>query len=220
MKLSQPYPSVIHFDFERIWHMAVHLGRVQEHAEHPKFRKQIFSRSRMKKYYHGLGEQYNKSALGFNIPSWAFEAFWDGRFEVSKHEARILEVLQKEGFFAGQAFYVLATADGAAKTNSDCALDHELCHAFYYVNRDYKAQVDQLLLEFPREVGLIRKVLLQWGIYAPEVLDDEVHAYLATDSLSKLQTRFRLEKSAAESARIPFEALLLEYKTKEWRGEG
>jgi hypothetical protein len=212
LKLTQPYPSVIHFDFERIWHMAVHLGRIQEHAEHPKFRKQIFSRSRMKKYYHGQGTQYNKSALGYNIPSWAFEPFWDGQFTLTKHEKIALQALKDLGYGPGDTFYVLATADGSALTETDCALDHELCHAFYYIDLSYRSRVDELLKEYPRAVAQVRYAISQWGIYAPEVLDDEVHAYLATDPPSRLQERLRLDKEDL-GAQKPFADLLANYKT-------
>lgn len=213
IRISMPYPRVVHMDFDRIWLMATHLGRMQDHAEHPAFMNQIFSRSRMKKYYHGVGKDFNKSALGYNIPSWAFRAFWDGRFKVNQKEQRILDELNKLGLGMDAPFYVISTADGSAASTSEEALDHELCHAFYFTDPEYRHRVTQLLEEHMDVTCKVGNVLIKWGIYAPTVIDDEVQAYLATDGPGQLQERLHLTQEELV-VQEPFAALLKEFKER------
>jgi hypothetical protein len=212
MRITQILPGLYHFDFDRIWEMCKHLGRMQEHAEHPKFYKQIFSRSRVKAYYHGQGTEYNKSALGFNIPGWAFESFWNELFVVNKHERRVLEQLEHLGLQAGSRFYVISTADGSALKPSENALDHEIAHGLWYTNILYRDKAQAILEANPVPAEGIRRKISQWGIYTPEVLDDEVHAYLGTDSPSRLAERFKLGPECIP-AHEGMAALLKEYKS-------
>jgi hypothetical protein len=58
-------------------------------------------------------------------------------------------------------------------------LDHEECHALYYVNDEYRKQVDQILASEAFDVSHVEKQIKRM-MYHPSVIMDEVHAYIST----------------------------------------
>ena len=57
-------------------------------------------------------------------------------------------------------------------------LEHEICHALYYTNDDYRAEIEECLALV--DLTNMNKMLLDWG-YGENVLMDECHAYLSAD---------------------------------------
>lgn len=197
MILTTILPGVVHVDFPNIVLMAKHLGRAQEYAENPRLTGTVFSWSRLKKYVRSRGGDhrstcYCKSALGYNIPSWALEPFFDGRFQLTKYEKSMLDALRGIPTAEDGTFYVIATADGSATKERYEALDHEICHALWATNPSYKQEVQEVLVTYP-DLPVIIKKITKWGIYAPHVIEDEAHAYLATDKVAVLTGRFNLQ---------------------------
>ena len=59
-------------------------------------------------------------------------------------------------------------------------MDHELAHAFYYLDRKYRIEMNKLALGVSKKkLEKMNKLLLGWG-YREEVLLDELQAYLGT----------------------------------------
>lgn len=194
MKITKILPDVLHIDFDRIWYMSKYLGRMQEYAEHPKFYKKVFTTSRVKKYYRNLKEHFRTSSYGFNIPGWAFKAFWDKKFTPTESESEMLKVLESHGYGPDSLlFYVIASAGESAVKESLSAMDHEIAHALFYICPDYKNEILMVMARYPEEVERVRKVISEWSCYHPSVFEDECHAYLATESVSRLQGRFKLK---------------------------
>ena len=63
----------------------------------------------------------------------------------------------------------------------DDAFDHELCHAFYYLDENYRKSMDEITKKLPKAVrtDLIKK--LKGLGYDRSVLNDEIQAYMSVD---------------------------------------
>lgn len=87
--------------------------------------------------------------------------------------------------FSDGDFYLIAYMKGDTPT-----IDHEICHAAYYLNKDYKTQVNKLIKALdPVIVESMTIDLIKMG-YNKSVCKDEINAYLATASLTFLKNRF------------------------------
>lgn len=87
--------------------------------------------------------------------------------------------------FSDGEFYLIAYMAGDTPT-----IEHELCHAAYYLNKDYKKQANKLIKALnPVIVESMTSDLIKMG-YNKSVCKDEINAYLATASLTFLKNRF------------------------------
>ena len=60
-------------------------------------------------------------------------------------------------------------------------MKHEVAHAFYYLNKVYKKEMDKLIRVLPKRMkDRIKKELLKIG-YCKRVVKDEIQAYLSTE---------------------------------------
>jgi hypothetical protein len=175
-------PGVTHIDFVRFTDMTKGLGRVQAYAEDLILHKTVFSWPQLEQRWGG------GYLAGFNIPGWAFEPFFDGRFQLTQHEEFMIKALRDSTLNIQAPFYILATASGDARGTYGRAdgphngvLMHEIAHALWYTNEQYQQECKAVIESMP---STLRASLLDrltgWGIYHPSVLDDELHAYLAT----------------------------------------
>jgi hypothetical protein len=65
--------------------------------------------------------------------------------------------------------------------NNTTTIDHELCHAFYFLDKQYKKETDKLCKELlPTVYKKIERRLFDIG-YCKKVIKDEIQAYLSTD---------------------------------------
>lgn len=118
---------------------------------------------------------------GFNIPGFILDSFFK-KFELTRRENILRNLVKK---FSGQQYYVIAT-----KKDDEMTVKHELVHAYYHMDPEYKKQADILIknLEKPLRDKLV-SVLKDWG-YLKKVFYDEINAYLSTSSLSYLKSEF------------------------------
>lgn len=146
--------------------------RFQELYESPQFAGRLFSLKEYQAWYrtttiHG-GFSYYSDWAGFNVPDHIFATFKARRFAPSKLESILLEYVGNRT----KPFYVIG-----AVANSDFwgYAQHELAHALYYLDSEYRHDVDTLLSEL--ETGQFEDALLMSG-YAESKLRDEMQAYL------------------------------------------
>jgi hypothetical protein len=77
--------------------------------------------------------------------------------------------------------YYLIAAD-----NDNETINHELCHAFFFLYKDYKAKANQLVKSLLHSVYKeIKKSLLELG-YCNKVINDEIQAYLSTAGCNEI----------------------------------
>lgn len=190
---SQPFPGLVQFDFDSVAQLGKALIRPQEFAESPKFQGRIFTTSELKRHAKsaGLLAPY-RSAYGVNIPGSYLDLFFSNFPSRTPAELAIKERLDSLGRETWDSkYYVIGASDGYTK--------HELAHALFYLDPAYKTAALGILARLPFDAKHgIKKTLLGWGIYAPNVIEDEACAYLATSSVSCLSGTFTSLKFDAD----------------------
>jgi len=158
--------------------------RMQEHYEspHDHIRGQIFTVGQVRaaggrtcpslNLYEG-GNTYDTPWAGYNIPGYILQPFIQGLFDpLIPYEQDIVEVCRYNTL---SNIYIIGTITDTEQRN---ALDHEVCHALYYLNEKYRKEVDAVL----KKVNLkqLKKMLVSWGYNTAQLLD-ECHAYISAD---------------------------------------
>lgn len=121
------------------------LIRFQEHYESPKFKGKVFTLEDYMDWYapkYGVcgNFTYFNDVLGFNIPSYALQKFYNGEFNpLTKKETKILEMFENYE----DPFYIIATCDDFCEST----VRHEVAHGLYFINKNYKKNVKKILKE-------------------------------------------------------------------------
>lgn len=206
-------PKVFFFRFAERSEVTRTFVRIQEHYENPEFRGRIFTLNEFRRWYtKNYGRQtvrpagyvrqrfsYYEDWSGFNVPSYALNAFYDGRFtHLTAREKDLLnyfEPLKEDRFYVIASFMedhspsslkVEPSADAlaaAAKLNlwEELLTDrHEISHAFYYMFPEYKARVDDIISRADSEVIRVITKRLKDRMYADAVMIDELGAYIGS----------------------------------------
>ena len=156
--------------FDTQYRLAATFLRVQEHYESSRFAGRVFSLEQYMDWYASRfgGFTYYEDWAGFNVPSAALEPFYRGKFDpLSEKEKRLLRLFRHER----RPFYVIGITRGAPRGD----LTHELAHALFTTNADYRRAVRTAMRGY--DTSAMRKELASMG-YARRVIRDEVHAYL------------------------------------------
>ena len=154
--------------------------RAQEFYESPcrKFKGKAFSIWDYFSWYAKASPKkcfsYPSDYVGFNVPV----AILAECYSLCKAETPYDDVMKNLAFkllLANPKSYLIG-----APSLSDSTFKHELAHAFYHTNTDYKSEVDKLTAKIPAE-GLkqFKSNLKDLG-YCSAVMKDEIQAYLAT----------------------------------------
>jgi hypothetical protein len=158
--------------FENQYQLAATFLRVQEHYESPRFHGRIFTLEQYMDWYVARygSFSYYQDWSGFNVPSTAFQPFYDGKFDpLTEKEKRLL------GLFKGlrERFYVIGIYGHGQ------SLTHELAHALFFVDTAYREAVRKAMRGY--NTSRLEKQLADAG-YARHVIPDEVQAYLVAPS--------------------------------------
>lgn len=173
MKMTQILKSVWLVSFSTDEDLALSFLRFQEHYESPEFRGKFFSLEEFKAWY---SKQYGSFSYvsdwsGFNIPSSIFEPFRQGKFDpLSERESILLNAFGS----VEPPFYIIGT------NNKDEALDHETCHALFYVDPQYREACSSLIIKHRNELNSIFNKINNLG-YHDAVAIDEAHAYCSAN---------------------------------------
>ncbi len=183
-KLERVARSIFHVRFPSYRYLGRAFARVQEYYESPEFRGKTFTFQEFKDWWtenSALGRKsgrfnYSSNFTGFNIPSYVLESFL-GQFEdLLPEEKTLIELFSRK---LGQKFYII----GTRKNGSPRTLKHEIAHGLYYINKDYRKKVLNILRKLsPKDRKKIDKYLIKNNGYHKAVLADERHAYLMTES--------------------------------------
>jgi hypothetical protein len=185
----------------------MHFLRFQEFYEspNPKFRGNTFDIFDFMEWYskkYGNGSfTYPNDWGGFNIPGVQIESCLDElnyeKVEYNKYDSimhSVHESLMKHSGadkFSERThgdFYVI----GCLSDND--ALEHEIAHALFYLNEDYKKEVTKLVGGMSKSLkNKIYSNLKKLG-YTKEVYIDECQAYMATGLMRELEGKFQKER--------------------------
>lgn len=183
------YAVIIKDDYDR----AMLFCRYQEFYESPfkEIRNKFFTLETLMKIYTKKNKKqcftYPSDWVGYNIPSdvlySACEKF-DTSLSVYDYIMRdIIYFCEKNS--NGKSFYLI----GVDKLKSG-TMDHEIAHGLYHTNQIYKASVDRLISEIPKnDYKLIKKKLVEIGYNNDKsLIDDEIQAFFSTGLLEQLDT--------------------------------
>lgn len=172
-------------EFDNRYDMCMLFCRAQEFYEspNPNFRGQPFDMFDFMEWYsdkYGNGIfTYPSDWSGFNISSTVIESLYSSGFlDKNKYDYEML-VLHKElsRKVDGKTYYLIGAEKGDKTT-----LAHEVAHALYFLNYEYREEMNQLLYKLSEKLHkTINEHLLSVG-YIEEVLGDEKQAYISTGS--------------------------------------
>ena len=124
---------------------------------------------------------YTKDWSGFNIPFKVALNCVIGTEEETPYDKVMQDILDQILLTDNPAdAYIIGT-----KSDKGLTFRHEMAHALYYTNKDYKYMADKLISTMPfRYYNIIVVNLLNLG-YDKSVINDEIQAYMSTNYKAK-----------------------------------
>lgn len=181
LQVKEIAPGIFHVSASTNYQLASTFLRFQEHFESPKFRGKVFDLPEYKKWYASQSETENFSYYqdwgGFNLPDFILDPFRNGEFGALTNKEKALLSYFKQ---ASAPFYIIGISDDSASLAS--TVRHELAHALFYLNKNYREEVRAVLSTVPTRK--IQNYLRRKG-YHENSIEDETHAYLL-ESISDL----------------------------------
>jgi hypothetical protein len=181
MRITKITKNIFQVNYATQKELAKAFCRFQEYYESPEFAGKIFTLAEYRKWYSQRygGWTYYTDWGGFNIPDYVFEPFKAGSFDpLTRAEKDLLNAFrQRNG-----KFYVIGTFG----KNPD-SLDHEICHALFYLDYVYRNTVLNKLcvsaLDQPERFKALNDWLVEDKGYSDGFVLDEMQAYLACNAL-------------------------------------
>ena len=149
---------------------------------------------------------------GFNVPGYIIEE-WSNKInsEYYIRENQLINII-RDRLDISNKYYVIGTL-----MNDSNTIDHEIAHALYYMNSDYKNEMSELISEFQsnytEDYNIMCSVLTNTRQYGNNVLFDEIQAYMATEPKKELIKEFRMDYSKCKVIIKKFQKVLLKYNT-------
>jgi hypothetical protein len=160
--------------FKTQYELTATFLRVQEHYESPRFHGRIFSLEQYMDWYAARygNFTYYQDWSGFNVPSTAFQPFYEGKFDpLSEKEKQLLRLFEN----LRERFYVIGIYDADAKDS----LTHELAHALFFIDAAYREAVRKAMRGY--DTQKLAGQIAEAG-YAKHVIPDELQAYMVAPS--------------------------------------
>jgi hypothetical protein len=181
MKVTAITKNILQVNYAAQEELAKAFCRFQEYYESPKYAGKIFTLTEYKKWYSQRygGWTYYTDWGGFNIPNYVFEPFKAGSFDpLTKAEKQLLDAFRHRN----GKFYVIGTFG-----NNPDSLDHEVCHALFYLDYEYKkavlSKVCLSALKQPEKFRGLNQWLVKEKGYSDGFVMDEMQAYLACNAI-------------------------------------
>jgi len=181
MQVKEIYKGLYLFTFPNQFELTSHFFRLQEFYESPinKIKGKYFNyEDAISLYAYNDKDEpeftYFKDWSGFNVPGNAVDKFVNTFDE--KMTDKELTVTSTDLIDTKKKYYII----GVYENDKGNAIEHEIAHGLYYLNRKYKKEVSKAYKALPKKLKeKIKKELLSIG-YCYRVVQDETHAYLAT----------------------------------------
>lgn len=186
-KLIQPYKNIFQVSCRDSYDLSMIFCRAQEFYESPLFAIKgkhfdIFTFQKLYSKHFGDGVfSYALDWCGFNIPGHILDKFFTVHprgYEQSEYDkvfSKIIEMIYSLRDKASKYYLI------GAHANDSATIQHELCHAFYYINTEYKQKVDAIIKTIDNDIlSSVKELLLRKG-YNKNVIFDEINAYFSTD---------------------------------------
>jgi len=201
MRIVKPTPQILHLKARNQYQLASTFMRLQEFYESPfkDIQNKYFT---IEQYMDRYAEKYENFTYtadwsGFNVPGNVVNKFFDKfRNDLLDKETKLYNLIQDN--LESNKYYLIGTY------TDDTVIDHELSHAFYYLDPKFRKKMDNLTDSLStKHHKLFFRTLENQG-YCKKVLKDETQAYLATSDMLELTEQLEEEK-------LPWN-IILEYK--------
>lgn len=176
------FAVVVPDDYDR----AMLFCRVQEFYESDSdlYREQDFSIWDYMKWYSAKNKgvfTYTKDWEGFNVPFKVALNCYIGNDENTPYDKVMEKILDKILLsYEPVNAYIIGT-----KTEKGQTFKHEICHALYYSNSEYKLLADEITKSIDWQDYLIFEDNLLSLCYTASVINDEIQAYMMTNYKAK-----------------------------------
>ena len=213
LEVTEIAEGVLHVEAETQYELASTFMRVQEFYESPygEIRGHFFTHERYMDIC-AYGEKrsaqdqvvfsYLEDWNGFNVPGKVFDK-WARLFKEhylwDKEKELIKRINEKA---TTSAYYVIGTHKEGAHND----FDHELSHAWYYLDSKYKQKQHKNLNKLSSKVREQLKDHIMGDGYTLEVVEDETIAYLATNTMTET-------KDMMNKVRVPWTTVYKFQKT-------
>ena len=184
MKLEKLAEGIYHLRGKDQYEITSHFMRLSEFYESP-FKGINGKYFTIEAYMDAYAEKHGNFTYcsdwnGFNVPGNVvrkfFDVFWDDLLE---KEANMYDQLA-DVIESDEKFYLIGS------TGAEDYMDHELAHAFYYLDRQYANEMDWLSVGMKaKDRKSVFDKLTEWG-YCKKVLNDELQAYMGTSVMTYL----------------------------------
>jgi ribosomal protein S9 len=213
-KTKKPIKNCLLLEFNTQKDLALAFCRVEEYYEgNPKVNGKYLSLEQfLDAFMTDDGKlNYFHYWTGFNIPGniyleWAQQNMSDK----TKWELALANVISKK-LDLEKPFYVIGGVKGDIEV-----IDHEIAHALYYMNPEYKDMMDTANYQFYKnlrgEYSKMVKALKKMG-YGDNVIKDEVQAYMSTSGKKELVEKFGLDFTKIQGFRKLYRKVLSRYNT-------
>lgn len=204
MKITKEmWPHIVHFQFDTQYEMASTFVRLQEFYESPfdNIRGQVFSMDQFMDTYataNGGVFSYFEDWAGFNVPGNVVVDFFS-RFSHCLREKEIKLFMEVNHLPRDGSFYIIGTY--ISEDKKKCAIEHEMAHAFYYLQKDYRKDVTRMYKRLPTLLQAKISTKLKEMGYTEAVIPDETQAYLSTGDDETLIRLFGLDTDELEYAK-------------------
>jgi hypothetical protein len=155
--------------------------RPQEFYENPILSNQhSVTREQIYQWWKTVSEEdYEDFWGGFNIPGRIFIQWVSQVTDLNENETKLIECI-RDKIELSDISYIVGYSGNLR------VLEHELSHALFFTNIEYRAESMALLLEVSkRKRDDFSRILIEHG-YSEEVLNDEMVAYLATGMMGQI----------------------------------
>jgi len=183
-------PGVIHFKAKTQYEVSAAFMRMQEFYESPYgVRGKFFT---LESYMDTYAEKHESKSFsyltdwaGFNVPGNIVDKFFklfdddllDKEIDLWN---QIIEETEKENGLHNGKYYVIGTY------SADC-IDHEHCHALWYLHPTFRRRSTKLVKKLPAPLRKgVDKYLIDCG-YHKSVFVDETNAYMSTSTMSEIR---------------------------------
>lgn len=196
--------------FNNSYDLAMHFLRFQEFYESPhrSFKGKQFTILDYMEWYAKDREgvfSYPADWSGFNIPSEVFDRVFEMEIlDENKYDKFMRAMYDMIRLHIEGKFYII----GATKNNNDI-IDHEIAHGMWYMNEDYKKEMQNNIAKMcatDQEVyDYLFNILRKLGYDSdPDIAYDEVQAYLSTGLTEDMESELRKAGVNTDQISEPF----------------
>jgi len=126
---------------------------------------------------------YGDDWSGFNIPSDILEKCASDIKNPNSYDKIIFSIIDAIHKNGSKKYYLIGTDTGA----DQILLKHEIAHALYYSNLDYKQKIDNLINSIPDTTIERFEFYIKKMGYGDNVVNDEIQANLTTGDINEIE---------------------------------